>query len=395
MSSTLLGFAYGEHVEGPYSRSLGYRLLAPADKQPWCDEVEALARRLQAAPYPDHWPPVDLFCSALLGDGRRLIAAARYGLADRTPSQRRGGLELVGVIAPGSLGVSSALAVYQWLRQRRAQAEDLRCLGGQVELSAVLADVPPVQPPRDPVPVLPIRMWQEGALLFAATAPSDPDQRLGLLEAGAEGQWQWLPLVGTDFPMQTYAQRGPLVAWTPHLAGVAVKLDRAAEGPAAVPGLVRWSAIAVGLLVLVLLVANLWATLALSAQWKSAAEATAVEPVRPLPAASGDAGQQARERFARALYDLLQRQGGIGDWNQAQLLQQYERLAVDDSALRVSSNEGKQAVAAAALLTRRSPRQVELLVREALANKGYDARLIDLACQRVHQHLSSDLTAGP
>ena len=29
-------------------------------------------RRLQAAPYPDHWPATDLFCSVLLGDGRRV-----------------------------------------------------------------------------------------------------------------------------------------------------------------------------------------------------------------------------------------------------------------------------------------------------------------------------------
>src|SRR5205807_993934 len=87
-------------------------------------------------------------------------------------------------------------------------------------------------PASDPVPVLPIRPWQEGALLFAATAPSDPDHRLGLLEQGAGGVWQWLPFVGADFPLQFYAQRGPLVAWTPHLAGVAVKLDhKPALGP--------------------------------------------------------------------------------------------------------------------------------------------------------------------
>ena len=61
-------------------------------------------------------------------------------------------------------------------------------------------------------PVLPIRLWQEGALLFAATTPSDPDQHLGLLEQGAGGSWQWLPYVGADFPLQQYAQRGPVVA---------------------------------------------------------------------------------------------------------------------------------------------------------------------------------------
>src|SRR5262245_37007204 len=96
----LVGFAYGEDLEGVPPRSLGYRLLAPVPAAPWCPEVEALARRLQAAPYSDHWPPTDLFCSVLLADGRRLVAVARYGLADHTPSQRRGGLELIGVLAP-------------------------------------------------------------------------------------------------------------------------------------------------------------------------------------------------------------------------------------------------------------------------------------------------------
>src|SRR5438132_7459907 len=113
---TLHAFAFGEHLEGVPRRSLGYRLLAPAESEPWCAEVEALARRLQAAPYPDHWPPTELFCSVLLADSSRLIALARYGLADHTPSHRRGGLELVGVVGPGRLAVSSALSTYQCLR---------------------------------------------------------------------------------------------------------------------------------------------------------------------------------------------------------------------------------------------------------------------------------------
>src|SRR5947209_164657 len=101
--SNLLGFAYGEHLEGGTRRSLGYRLLAPAEPAPWGPEVESLARRLQAAPYPDHWPATDLFCSVLLADGQRLVALARYGLSDHTPDRRRGGLELVGVVGPADL----------------------------------------------------------------------------------------------------------------------------------------------------------------------------------------------------------------------------------------------------------------------------------------------------
>src|SRR5438034_9543138 len=115
----LIGFAYGEEVEGvggAPGRSLGFRLLAPAGPQPWTAEVEGLARRLQAAPYPDHWPAADLFCSVLLADDLRLVAVARYGLVDHTPTQRRGGLELVGVVARGALDPATAQGVYQWLQ---------------------------------------------------------------------------------------------------------------------------------------------------------------------------------------------------------------------------------------------------------------------------------------
>jgi hypothetical protein len=166
-----------------------------------------------------------LFCSVLLATGERLVAVARYGLADHTPGHRRGGLELVGVVGPSSLDVTSAFSLYQWLKQRRALVEDLHTLGGTMALAEVLAAMPPTPLPRDPAPVLPVRLWQEGALLFAATTPSEPDHRLTLLEQSAGGAWQWLPFVGADFPVPNYVQRGPLVAWTPHLAGVALKLD--------------------------------------------------------------------------------------------------------------------------------------------------------------------------
>src|SRR5260370_25731814 len=137
------GFAYGEDVESPNGRSLGFRLLAPAGPEPWSSEVEALVRRLQAAPYPDQWPSTDLFCSVLLPDGHRLLALARYGLADHTPSQRRGGLELIGLIGPPGTSVPTALTVYRWLQQRRAQADELRALGGMCSLEKILSAAPP------------------------------------------------------------------------------------------------------------------------------------------------------------------------------------------------------------------------------------------------------------
>src|SRR5713226_3376207 len=113
---TLQAYAYGEDLDAFGQRSLGYRLLAPAGAEPWGHEVEALARRLQAAPYPDHWSAANLFCSILLVDGRRVVALARYGLVDHTPEKRRGGLELIGVVASGEVSIPATLAIYRWLQ---------------------------------------------------------------------------------------------------------------------------------------------------------------------------------------------------------------------------------------------------------------------------------------
>jgi hypothetical protein len=384
----LEGFAYGEHLEGPEPRSLGFRLLAPAQPAPWTAEVEALARRLQAAPYPDHWPPADLFCSVLLADGRRLVAVARYGLADHTASRRRGGLELIGVVAPGSLDVASALAVARWLRQRRAEAADLHSLGGPTLLADVLAAVPPAAAASDAVPVLPIRLWQEGVLLFAATAPSDPDQRLGLLEQGAGGTWQWLPYVGADFPLQQHAQRGPLIAWTPHLAGVAVKLDhKPSEGPPRPHRRRPTLSVGFGLLVLALLAANLRALQVLHQRLSTLGQAAAGVEAPPQPPASAGppTDEGSREELAQALQRWLRTQRTMPAWSQAELLDQYQRVAAADARLRVQSPEAQAGIGAVSLLARRNPERVEALVREALANKGYDTELINLVCRRIRE----------
>jgi hypothetical protein len=341
----LQGFAYGEHLEGPQQRSLGFRLLTPAEPQAWSAEVEALARALQGAPYPDQWPPTKLFCSVLLGDGQRLVAMARYGLADHTPSRRRSGLELVGVVGPASLGVASALAVYHWLEQRRGSGvDDLRAFGGRHALSEIVAAAPAQATAHDPLPVLPIRIWQEGALLFAATAPSDPDRRLGLLSEGAAGTWQWLPLVGGDFPLAKYTQRGPLVAWTPHLAGVALKLD--GRGPAPVPARSASSfLIAVAAVVLlVLLGANLWATWSLREKIGSG---TVLPSVTQQPVTALHPGNPS-DRLTHGLYELLRSRGAITDVNQGQLLGIYESLAAEDGDLRSTTSEGKLTVGALA-----------------------------------------------
>jgi hypothetical protein len=398
----LFGFAYGEDLEGVPPRSLGYRLLAPARPQPWCAEVEALARRLQAAPYPDHWPATDLFCSVLLADGRRVVALARYGLSDHTPSQRRGGLELVGVVAPPGLDVRSALSVYVWLRRLREQTDDLHRLGSVHALAEVLASSAPPEPAADPLPVLPVRLWQEGALLFAASSPADPDHRLRLLEQAAGASWQWLPLVGPDFPLHTYAQRGPLIAWTPHLAGVALKLDRKSPDAAPAPESRRThrSPVLLGSLVLlgILVVGNLWALLDLRRQVSVAAAARTETPTRPEPTApsSGRYAAPADDngRLLKGLEALVD-PNGVREWQEerAALLDRYERLARTNADLRVPADDvkGKLTVAAVSVLAERSADRVEETVRRALSDKGFSDRLIKAACEHVHEQLVAEV----
>jgi hypothetical protein len=402
-TADLTGFAYGEDVESVSLRSLGYRLLAPRQTEPWCDEVEVLARRLQAAPYSDHWPPTDLFCSVLLADGRRVVALARYGLADHTPSQRRGGLELIGVVATAGLDVRSALSIYHWLQKRRASADDLHRLGGQFSLPEALEKSDPSLPNADPIPVMPVRLWQEGALLFAASTPADPDHRLRLLEQGAGASWQWLPLVGPDFPLQTYAQRGPLIAWTPHLAGVALKLDRkttetAAAQPTRPP---RWLRAALVSLLLLLLGANLWSTLVLHRALSTTQAPAVATSENSTPPPSGNkqtvpANDASRERFVVALHELLVKQGRGEEWDtrQSQLLGRYDRLVrmYPDLQVRDGNVKGKATVAALGVLAERSAERIEEEVRKALSNKGFSDRLIKAACDHVHEQFVAEIT---
>jgi hypothetical protein len=219
---TLHAFAYGEELEDSTRRSLGYRLLAPGEPVPWAAEVDALARTLRGVSYPDRWAEGDLFCSVMLADGQRLIALARYGVHDHTAGERRGGIELVGVIGPARIDVATARRIYEWLKKRRAQKDDLRQLGGTVSLAEVLAVAPaPPQAGRDQM--LPVRVWREGVLLCTANSPASPDQRLQLLEQNAGEGWQWLPLVNPE-EIQQYARRGPVVAWTPRVPGLAQRL---------------------------------------------------------------------------------------------------------------------------------------------------------------------------
>jgi hypothetical protein len=399
--SELAGFAYGEDLDGVSRRSLGYRLLAPSRPEPWCEEVEALARRLQAAPYSDHWPPTNLFCSVLLADGRRVVALARYGLADQTPSQRRGGLEFIGVVAPANLDVAAALSIYHWLEQRRQSVDDLHQLGGRFSLAEICTSTPPPLPHTDPLPVLPVRLWQEGALLFAASTPAEPDHRLRLLEQAVGASWQWLPLVGVDFPLQTYAQRGPLIAWTPHLAGVAIKFDsKSSETPAVRPARDggqsrRLFAVPLALIIIGLLAANLWSTLALQRSLSTQPpprdkEAISLTPNKP-GTPNDDAG---RDRFVAALHDFLLERGDRRSWeaDKSRLLARYEQMirAHKDLRVRDDRESDRLTVALVGTLAERSPQRIEEEVRKALSNKGFSDRLIQAACEHVREQFEAE-----
>ncbi len=430
------GFAYGEDVEAPNWRSLGFRLLAPAGPESWSNEVEALARRLQAAPYPDQWPRADLFCSVLLPDGRRLLALARYGLADHTPSQRRSGLELIGLVGPAGLSVPTALSVYRWLQERRAQTDELRALGGRFLLEDILSAVPPEKtkseganggggdgamgglspdPPLSrslsrsgsPLPVLPIRIWQEGALLFAATAPSDPDHRLGLLDQVPAENWQWLPLIGEDFPLQTFAARGPVVAWTPHLAGVAVKLQsRMEEEPAdssfSARGIKRaltdksrrvdprssiFFSRFLAVLFLLLLAGNLWALISLGAGgFRFGANS---------PGDASHTGDESQERLAAALLALIFEQGNWpdSDQTQKQFISQYDRLILKHPELRLREPNGKAAVGGVGVLLvqrKRNAEQVKKMIEKALTDKEFNDKLSKSIADKVYQQLLTE-----
>jgi hypothetical protein len=342
----LHGFAYGEQLDGASGRSLGYRLLAPAAPEPWTAEVEALAHHLQAAPYPEHWPAADLFCSVLLATGQRLVARVRYGVTDRTPGRRRGGLELVGVVGPRDLDGPTALRVYGWLRQRKTGPEDLQRMDG-----VSLRELPAAEGSPNGAGVLPVRAWQGGTLLIAASAPAAPDQALGLLEQTTCADWQWLPLCGPDFPLETYARRGPLVAWTPQLLDVAVRL--APPVPAAPSR--RLLAVAAGVF-LALLAVNLWAL------WSLPSRIGEPRPAAETPAGPVKLSREDREETARAVVELLQKKGAVQS-------NHPDTRALADRVSRLIEDEFRD-------------------------KKGYDPALIQLIRQRVHERLVAELGKG-
>jgi hypothetical protein len=209
-----------------------------------------------------------------------------------------------------------------------------------------------------------------------------------------------LPLIGPDFPLSTFAQRGPLLAWTPHLAGVAFKLDP--SPPVAIaPRPVRQSrlpwigAVGTGLVFTGLLVANLWYMIRVH-QLVSAAPN--VEPPQRVEAPSTSpphpAKDASRERFARALYEVLVEKGAQRELQQekAVQLERYDGLVRrhPDLQLDAKNEPGKLAVAATAVLAGRGAASIEESVRKALSGKGFSDRLINAACEHVSEQFVAE-----
>lgn len=381
------GFVYAEDRDG--SRSLGFKLLAPTNAA-WSAEVEALARRLQACPYPETWRPTGLFCSVLLEEGRRLVAVAQYGLRDHTPNQRLGGLELFGAVGPASLDLEQARSLTRWLRERRAATDDPRSLAGPIALEAL-----PPAPELPAVGVLSLRMPATGALLITGTTPDQPDQNLALLSGAASASWQWLPFCGPEFPFDLFSERGPLVAWTPPRVDLAVVLARSGQDTR--PVLKQSRGIGAAQVLLVLLTA-----LALNAYaWWSLPErmpllevpvpaktpAKASPPVTPPPT-------ETRERFAKALHRLVVNKAGsewLKDGPSARNV--YERMVATDPDLRCDAETGQALVGLVSQLASFHPERVARIIREEFGDKkGFDPEVIQIVSERVKLRLEREIS---
>jgi hypothetical protein len=296
---------------------------------------------------------------------------------------------LLGVVGPANLSVFVAQAIYLWLKQQNA-INDPTAFAGDYDLTDVLAQAPSPPPSGDPVPVLPIKLGQEGALLFAAPTPTEPDLRLGMLDQSSGGHWQWLPLVGGDFPLATYSARGPLIAWTPYLSGVAVKLDhRPPTMPAQAPASRRLGPVVVAVCLVFLLAANLWAMLDIRRRLTESAPTTSrIAQSDPQPIAVPSVTEN--ERVALALYQYLDSRGELREARPEELTALYDRLAAQDERFRVTSREARLALGAVVRLARRSPTRIEDSIRQALDGKGYDPELIALVCSRVRAQLTGE-----
>jgi hypothetical protein len=94
------------------------------------------------------------------------------------------------------------------------------------------------------------------------------------------------------------------------------------------------------------------------------------------------------ETVARQLHLYFLDQGVFREHREGQLVQQYEKLNRKNDFFRVKSTEAKLALGAMVELTsRRSPAQIEALIRSSSQGKGLDEEVVNLIAQRVYQKL--------
>jgi hypothetical protein len=87
-------------------------------------------------------------------------------------------------------------------------------------------------------------------------------------------------------------------------------------------------------------------------------------------------------------------QGANREWEaeKGRLLARYERLARTHKDLRLpdASERDRMTIAAISVLAKRSADRIENEVRKALSNKGFSDRLIQAACEHIHEQFVSN-----
>src|SRR5262249_46990928 len=154
----------------------------------------------------------------------------------------------------------------------------------------------------------------------------------------------------------------------------------------------------VGVLLLLLLAANLWATLSLPSRLPSPTPQGPAEAPRRATQAPERERTAEREKLARALHRLLLKEAAPGEFNQGdpRYRNYYKSLLAQDKDLYVDSKEGRTVVGALSVLARRRIDHIETLIRQALpSNSGFDPKLVDLACERVRKELAAGIDKGP
>jgi hypothetical protein len=192
-------------------------------------------------------------------------------------------------------------------------------------------------------------------------------------------------LIGEDFPVQSLAQRGPVVAWTPHLAGVAVKLDRKPDDrPPTFGSRTRVLAGVLAVLLLLLLAGNLWALISLGAGGFRFGSAAGLD--------ASNTADESQERLAAALLAFILEQGNWpdSDQTQKQFISQYDRLILKHPQLRLREPNGKAAVGGVGVLLiqrKRNAEQVKKMIEKALNDKEFNDKLSKSIADKVYQQL--------